>query len=133
MLGPARSVYAELNHVDLPDGRTDCAFVVVVTHAGGVRSHLSSTKLNRIRERELRAYGSAGAYASRGTDVQAQAVFAGLRPAELGPALGVRARGAVGHPAHRRRRRARAARTGRVPGPVPAVWGECRVCVRPAE
>jgi predicted dehydrogenase len=88
LLGPARSVYAELNHVDLPEGRTDCAFTVVITHVGGVRSHLSSTKLNRIRERELRAYGSAGAYVSRGTDVQAQAVFAGLRPAELGPAWG---------------------------------------------
>lgn len=69
----------------------DCAFVVTVTHPGGVRSHLSSTKLNRTRERELRAYGGAGAYVSRGTDVQAQAVFAGLRPAELGPAWGYEA------------------------------------------
>lgn len=88
LLGPARSVYAELDHVDLPEGRTDCAFSVVITHAGGVRSHLSSTKLNRIRERELRAYGSAGAFVSRGTDVQAQAIFAGLRPDKLGAAWG---------------------------------------------
>ena len=91
LLGPARSVYAELNHVDLPDGRTDCAFTVAITHVGGVRSHLSSTKRNRIRERELRAYGSGGAYVSRGTDVQAQAIFAGLRPAELGAAWGYEA------------------------------------------
>jgi predicted dehydrogenase len=56
-------------------------------HARGrVRSHLSSTKLNRIQERELRAYGSAGSYVARGTDVQAQAIFAGRRPAELGAA-----------------------------------------------
>ena len=88
LLGPARSVYAELNAVDLPEGRTDCAFAVMITHAGGVRSHLSSTKLNRVGERELRAYGSAGAYVSHGTDVQAQAIFAGLRPAELGAAWG---------------------------------------------
>jgi predicted dehydrogenase len=88
LLGPARGVYAELDVVDLPEGRTDCAFAVVITHVGGVRSHLSATKLNRIQERELRAYGSAGAFVSRGTDVQAQAVFAGLRPAELGAAWG---------------------------------------------
>jgi len=53
-----------------------------------VRSHLSSTNLNRIQQRELRAYGSAGSYLARGTDVLAQAIFAGLRPAELGAAWG---------------------------------------------
>jgi hypothetical protein len=65
LVGRARSVYAELDFVDLPEGRTDCAFTVMITHVDGVRSHLSSTKLNRIRERELRAYGSAGSYLSR--------------------------------------------------------------------
>ena len=49
---------------------------------------MSSSKLNRIEERELRAYGSAGGYVARGTDVQAQAIFAGLRPADLGAAWG---------------------------------------------
>lgn len=88
LLGPARSVHAVLDFVDLPAGRTDCAFALVLTHVGGARSHLSSTKLNRTQERELRAYGSAGAYVSRGTDVQAQAIFAGQRPAELGAAWG---------------------------------------------
>src|SRR6476661_10840104 len=80
LLGPARSVYAELDFLDLPEGRTDCAFMVVITHRSGVRSHVSATKVNRIQERELRAYGSAGAYTSRGTDVQARAIFAGSRP-----------------------------------------------------
>jgi predicted dehydrogenase len=88
LLGPVRSVYAELEWIDLPDGRTDCGFSVAMTHASGVHSRVSSTKLNRIEERELRAYGSAGGYVARGTDVQAQAVFAGLRPADLGPAWG---------------------------------------------
>ena len=91
LLGRAGSVYAELDFVDLPDGRTDCAFSVMITHEGGVHSHLSSTKLNRIRERELRAYGSAGSFVSRGSDVQAQAVFAGLRPADLGAGWGYEA------------------------------------------
>ena len=88
LLGPARSVYAELDFLDLPEGRTDCAFMVVITHRSGVRSHVSATKVNRIQERELRAYGSAGAYTSRGTDVQARAIFAGSRPVDLGAAWG---------------------------------------------
>lgn len=91
LLGPAHSVYAELEWVELPEGRTDCGFSMDISHAGGVHSRLSSTKVNRIQERELRAYGSGGGYVARGTDVQAQAVFAGLRPADLGPAWGYEA------------------------------------------
>lgn len=88
LLGPADSVYAELDWTNLPEGRTDCGFIVAITHVGGVHSRVSSTKLNRIEERELRAYGSAGGYVARGSDVQAQAIFAGLRPAALGAAWG---------------------------------------------
>ena len=77
LLGPAQRVTAELEWVDLSEGRTDCGFGVVITHVSGVHSRVSSTKLNRIDERELRAYGSAGGYVARGTDVQAQAIFAG--------------------------------------------------------
>jgi predicted dehydrogenase len=91
LLGPAQSVYAELTWVELPRGRTDCSFYISVTHTSGVRSHLSSSKLNRIQERELRAYGSNGGYVARGTDVQAQAIFAGERPAQLGAAWGYEA------------------------------------------
>jgi predicted dehydrogenase len=88
LLGPARKVYAELDWVDLEQGRTDCGFSISITHTSGVRSHLSSSKRNRIQERELRAYGSSGGYVARGTDVQAQAIFAGLRPEQLGTAWG---------------------------------------------
>ena len=63
----------------------------------------SSTKINHLEDRELRAYGSAGGYVAQGTDVQAQAIFAGLRPVDLGPKLGLRRPGALGHAAHRRR------------------------------
>ena len=38
LLGPARSVYAELDHLDLDGGRTDCRFTVSLTHTSGVRS-----------------------------------------------------------------------------------------------
>ena len=64
---------------------------MAITHVSGVTRALSSTKLNRIAERELRAYGSAGGYVARGTDVQAEANFAGLRPADLGTGWGYEA------------------------------------------
>jgi predicted dehydrogenase len=88
LLGPAQRVYANLEWVDLPGGSTDAGFTMTITHTSGVRSHLSSTKCNHIAQREWRAYGSAGGYVASGTDVQAQAIFAGQRPIELGPAWG---------------------------------------------
>jgi hypothetical protein len=44
--------------------------------------HIESSKANHIEARELRAYGSGGSYRALGTDVQAQAIFAGRRPLE---------------------------------------------------
>jgi predicted dehydrogenase len=91
LLGPVRRVYAELEWIELPDGRTDAGFTIALTHTTGTRSHLSSTKCNRIQQREWRAYGSAGSYVASGTDVQAQAIFAGLRPVDVGAAWGYEA------------------------------------------
>ena len=88
LLGPARAVYAELDFVGSGDDRTDARFTVSLTHAGGARSQVSASKVNHIEDRELRAYGSAGSYVARGTDVQAQAVFAGRRPVDEGDAWG---------------------------------------------
>jgi predicted dehydrogenase len=92
LLGPVQSVYAELDEVDRQvDGqstRLDCGFRIALHHIDGVRSHVSSSKLNHFHERELRAYGSAGSYVARGTDVQAEAIFAGERPASSGSAWG---------------------------------------------
>ena len=56
--------------------------MIGIRHASGVRSYLSASKLNHLAVRELRAYGEAGSYVSSGTDVQAQAIFAGLRPVD---------------------------------------------------
>ena len=84
LLGPARTVYAELDHIEPAGGRTDCRFAVSLTHTGGVRSRVAASKINYIEDRELRAYGSTGSYVAHGTDVQAQAVFAGRRPADEG-------------------------------------------------
>lgn len=82
LLGPVTTVTAHLDWVDLPEGRTDAGFVVDLLHASGVRSFVESTKLNRLQQRELRAYGSAGSYRVVSSDVQAQAVLGGARPAE---------------------------------------------------
>ena len=91
LLGPAHRVYADLEWIDLPAGTTDAGFTITITHTSGVRSHLSSTKVNHIDQRELRAYGSHGSYVADGTDVQAQAIFAGQRPVDLGYAWGYEA------------------------------------------
>jgi predicted dehydrogenase len=80
LLGPARLVSANLDWVELPEGRTDAGFVITLVHASGAHSHISSSKLNRLESRELRVLGAKGSYVSSQTDVQAQAIFAGLRP-----------------------------------------------------
>jgi predicted dehydrogenase len=81
LLGPVTAVHAHLDHVDLPEGRTDASFVIDLQHASGVHSHVSSSKLNHLAERTLRAYGARGSYEVTSSDVQAQAVFAGQDPA----------------------------------------------------
>lgn len=82
LLGPVTSVTAFWDTVERPEGATDAGFVLSLVHASGVRSHLSASKLNRLAAREFRAYGENGSYVSSGTDVQAQAIFAGKRPAD---------------------------------------------------
>lgn len=82
LLGPVIAVDAQLDMVELPEGPTDAGFTIALRHASGVHAHLSASKLNRITAKEYRVYGEAGSYVSSGTDVQAQAIFAGLRPAD---------------------------------------------------
>jgi predicted dehydrogenase len=82
LLGDVRSVNAHLDFVELPEGQTDAAFCIEMEHTSGVRSQVESTKVNHLEVRELRAYGSEGSYRATGTDVQAQAIFAGRRPAD---------------------------------------------------
>ena len=82
LLGPAREVDAQLDHVELPEGRTDASFTMTLRHESGAHSHISASKLNHYNLRELRAYGEKGAFVSHSTDVQAQAIFAGKRPAQ---------------------------------------------------
>jgi predicted dehydrogenase len=80
LFGPARQVSANLDWMDLPDGLTDCGFVITIAHVSGVHSHVSASKVNHLVCRELRVFGSGGSYVSSQSDVQAQAIFAGRRP-----------------------------------------------------
>ena len=82
LLGPVTVVDAQLDFVDLPQGLTDASFTITLRHQSGAHSHVSASKLNHIDARELRAYGDLGAYVSSTTDVQAQDIFAGKRPAD---------------------------------------------------
>lgn len=80
LLGPAVSVDAQLDLVETPQGPTDASFTMTLRHQNGVHSHLSASKLNRLAVRSFRLYGDLGSYEQSGTDVQAQAIFAGKRP-----------------------------------------------------
>ncbi|MFK0004229.1 Gfo/Idh/MocA family protein [Paenarthrobacter sp. NPDC090522] len=81
LLGPATHVHAKLDWTERFGERTDCGFFITLTHASGALSTVSATKLNHSTTRELRAYGSQGSYIASGADVQAEALFAGRRPA----------------------------------------------------
>lgn len=83
LFGPVARVQAELQWVQTPHGRSDGGFDVVLRHRGGMVSRLTASKLGRAEGRELRLFGTAGAYRSlHGTDVLAQAVFAGGVPSD---------------------------------------------------
>ncbi len=82
LFGPAQRVYAELDMVETPGGAVDGGFFVSLAHDDGVVSHLRAGKLDRAVGRELRVIGSGGSYCSAGTDVQADAISAGRRPAD---------------------------------------------------
>jgi predicted dehydrogenase len=82
LLGGVGSVTAHLDWIELPDGLTDAGFSLELEHVSGVRSHVEASKVNHIEARELRAYGSEGSYRALGTDVQAQAIFAGRKPVD---------------------------------------------------
>ncbi|GAA4678351.1 Gfo/Idh/MocA family oxidoreductase [Frondihabitans cladoniiphilus] len=81
LLGDVAEVSAELDWIDLPEGRTDAGFAITLRHTSGVTSYVSSSKANHVAARQLLVYGSGGSYESNGTDVQAAQIFSGRRPA----------------------------------------------------
>ena len=80
LLGPVISVNANMDEIDLPEGRTNASFSITLNHESGAHSHVSASKVNRVIAKEFLIYAEKGSYHSLATDVQAQAIFAGKRP-----------------------------------------------------
>jgi predicted dehydrogenase len=83
LLGPARSVYAELRRLR-PGAEVDDEFFLAIEHSSGVLSHLTATMLAAQPGPRLRALGSRAAYVKWGLDVQEDGLRAGAQPGDPG-------------------------------------------------
>jgi predicted dehydrogenase len=83
LLGPARSVYAEVRTVR-PGARVDDDFFLVLEHGSGAGSHLWATMVAAQAGARFRALGSEAAYVKWGLDVQEDALRSGALPGEPG-------------------------------------------------
>jgi predicted dehydrogenase len=83
LLGPARSVYAEVRRLRAGAEVDDDVFLAL-EHSSGARSQLWATMLAAQPGPRLRALGSAAAYVKWGLDVQEEALRAGARPSDPG-------------------------------------------------
>lgn len=84
LLGPVRSVYAELDRARAGTNVVDDAFVALV-HASGARSHLRASLMTAQLGPRFRFLGTGGAYVKHGMDPQEDRLRAGARP---GPGWG---------------------------------------------
>ncbi len=83
LLGPARSVYAEVQTLR-PGAQVDDDFFVALEHESGARSHLWGTMTAAQPGPRLRVLGSEAAYVKWGLDVQEDALRAGASPSDAG-------------------------------------------------
>ena len=83
LLGPARSVYAEVRRLR-PGAEVDDDFFVALEHETGARSHLWATMLAAQAGPRFRALGSKSSYVKWGLDVQEAALREGSRPGDPG-------------------------------------------------
>jgi scyllo-inositol 2-dehydrogenase (NADP+) len=81
LLGPARSVYAEVSCVR-PGAKVDDDFFMALEHESGAVSHLWATMVAAQPGPRLRALGTRAAYVKRGLDVQEAALREGARPGD---------------------------------------------------
>ena len=103
LLGPARSVYAEVRA--LREGaQVDDDFFVALEHGSGARSHLWGTMLAAQPGPRLRALGTRAAYVKWGLDVQEEQLRAGRVTARRRLRRGARV--GLGTAGHRGARRA---------------------------
>ncbi|MBK9517958.1 MAG: Gfo/Idh/MocA family oxidoreductase [Anaeromyxobacter sp.] len=83
LLGPARSVYAELDR-RRPGSLVDDDDFLAIGHASGARSHLWMSKVAAQRGPRFRVVGDRAAFTLHGLDGQEQALAAGARPGAPG-------------------------------------------------
>ena len=83
LLGPARSVYAEVWTLR-PGGEVDDDFFIALEHDSGARSHLWGTMMAAQAGARLRALGTKAAYVKWGLDVQEEALRGGASPRDPG-------------------------------------------------
>ena len=93
LLGPARSVYAEVRRLR-PGAEVDDDVFVALEHESGARSHLWATMLAAQPGPRFQALGSKAAYVKHGLDVQEAALRSGAGP--RGPNFGEEPREAWG-------------------------------------
>jgi predicted dehydrogenase len=83
LLGPARSVYADVRAVR-PGAKVDDDFFLALEHESGARSHLWGTMLAAQVGPRFRALGTRAAYVKWGLDVQEAALRDGADPGDPG-------------------------------------------------
>jgi scyllo-inositol 2-dehydrogenase (NADP+) len=83
LLGPVRSVYAEVRSVR-PGARVDDDLFLALEHEAGARSHLWATMVAAQFGARMRALGSEAAYVKWGVDVQEERLRAGASPTDPG-------------------------------------------------
>jgi len=85
LFGPVRSIYAEMTYVD---DTLDCDYFISLRHQNGVRSHLWGSAIQHAPGPRFRVNGTEGCYRVEQLDGQAQALFQGQMPAQLGERWG---------------------------------------------
>ena len=80
LLGPVRTVYAEIHHRDDPTGLDDDVFVAL-THARGAHSHLWGSWVQSAPGPRFRVTGTRATYVVDGLDIQEELLVAGRTPA----------------------------------------------------
>ena len=83
LLGPARSVYAEVRAVR-PGAEVDDDLFLALEHESGASSHLWASMVAGQVGPRFRALGSAAAYVKHGLDVQEEALRSGAGPRDPG-------------------------------------------------
>jgi scyllo-inositol 2-dehydrogenase (NADP+) len=83
LFGPVTGVYAELDR-RRPGMQVDDDVFLALTHASGVRSHLSATAISAQPLARMRVLGSRSAYVKVQSDIQEAALRSGGRPDQPG-------------------------------------------------